>query len=181
MFNKVMNLLSDYDSNFNTDMFRIISRRMIEEIKKFKEMKPSLTFIMSLVNFPSAKIKVKFGKRTEGKTNYSFKRQVNMGVDSILSFSTKPLRIISLIGLFFSVISFFYLLLVLIQKLFIDYGGIGWGTIVVLIIFFGGLQLFAIGVIGEYIGRIFLQSKDRPLYTIDEIIEDVIPEKSKID
>jgi glycosyltransferase involved in cell wall biosynthesis len=172
IFNKIMNLLSDENAALNTDMFRIISRKVIDEIIKFREQKPSLTYIMGLINLPAVKVELEFGRRSKGRSNYNFKRQMNMAIDSFLSFSTKPVRFISLLGFFTSLVSFLYLLIVLIQKFFDKYTGIGLGTILVLIIFFGGLQLFAIGIIGEYIGRIFIQSKNRPLYIVEELFGD---------
>ena len=172
IFNKIMNLLSDENAALNTDMFRIISRKVINEIIKFREQKPSLTYIMGLINLPAVKVELEFGRRSKGRSNYNFKRQMNMAIDSFLSFSTKPVRFISLLGFFTSLVSFLYLLIVLIQKFFDKYTGIGLGTILVLIIFFGGLQLFAIGIIGEYIGRIFIQSKNRPLYIVEELFGD---------
>lgn len=171
-FNKIMNMISDDKANLNTDFFRIISRRVVNELSKFHEQKPSLTYIMALINLPAVRVELEFGKRPKGKTNYNFFRQINLAIDSFLSFSTAPVRVISLIGFFTSFSSFLYLLGTLIQKFYSPYTGIGLGTIVVLIMFFGGLQLFAIGIIGEYIGRIFIQSKNRPHYIVEELIGD---------
>jgi dolichol-phosphate mannosyltransferase len=169
-FNKIMNIVSDDYARLNTDFFRIISRRVVNELEKFQEQKPSLTYIMALINLPAVRVELEFGKRSKGKTNYSFHRQLNLAIDSFLSFSTRPVRFISLLGFFTSFFSFLYLLQTLIQKFYDPYQGIGLGTIMVLIIFFGGVQLFAIGIIGEYIGRIFIQSKNRPLYIVEELI-----------
>ena len=173
IFNKLMNIVSDDNAVLNTDMFRIVSRKIINEIARFREQKPSLTYIMALINFPAVQVDLEFGTRPKGESNYNFIRQFNMAIDSFLSFSTKPVRIISLFGFFISFSSFLYILIVLIQKIFSEYSGIGVGTIIVLIIFFGGLQLFAIGIIGEYVGRIFIQSKNRPLYIVEELIGDL--------
>ena len=172
-FNRIMASATDYNMVSNSNMFRIISRRAIKEILKFKEYDPSLTYIMGLINFSSTGVKIDFDKRTHGKTKYSLNRQANFAINSLMSFSTKPLRMISVSGFILSFISFLYLVVVIIQKLFVEYTGFGWGTVIVLIILFGGLQLFAIGVIGEYIGRIFIQSKDRPRYIVEEKIGDL--------
>lgn len=168
LFRRVMSTLTDYTMESNSNMFRIISRRVINEILRFEEYDPSLTYIMGLINLPSAGIPLSFGKREHGRTKYSLKKQLNFALNSLLSFSTTPLRMISALGFFISLASFIYLAVVAIQKLFVEYSGFGWGTVIVLIIFFGGLQLFAIGIIGEYIGRIFIQSKNRPRYIIEE-------------
>lgn len=171
-FNKIMNFVSDDNASLNTDFFRIISRKVINELAKFHEQKPSLTYIMALINLPAVRVEIEFGKRSKGKTNYNFLSQLNLAIDSFLSFSTGPVRVISIIGFLTSFSSFVYLIGTLVQKFYSPYEGIGLGTIMVLIIFFGGIQLFAIGIIGEYIGRIFIQSKNRPLYIIEELIGD---------
>ena len=85
IFNKIMNLLSDENAALNTDMFRIISRKVIDEIIKFREQKPSLTYIMGLINLPAVKVELEFGRRSKGRSNYNFKRQMNMAIDSFLS------------------------------------------------------------------------------------------------
>ena len=169
-FNFIMKISSDYTFDHNSNMFRIMSEKAVKEVLRFKENQPSLTYIIGLINLPTCGIELEFGKRKFGNSNYRFKSQFNLALNSILSFSTKPLRAISLLGLTISVLSFIYLLIVLVEKFFTSYGGLGWGTVIVLITFFGGIQLLAIGIIGEYIGRIFLQSKNRPLYIIEEKI-----------
>jgi polyisoprenyl-phosphate glycosyltransferase len=172
-FNYMMKLSSDYSFDHNSNMFRILTSKAVNEVLNFKETQPSLTYIMGLINLPTTGIELEFGKREFGKTNYSLKSQFSLALNSILSFSTKPLRAISLFGFTISFFSFIYLLFVLVQKFFTSYGGLGWGTVIVLITFFGGIQLLAIGIIGEYIGRIFLQSKNRPRYVIEEKFGDL--------
>ena len=169
LFNTLIGVLTDEKINHNTDMFRIISRKTIDKLLMYREIEPNLTFLMALINYPSISVPVRFEKRIKGKSNYRLFRKLKMAFHSILSFSTKPIRIISIVGFITSLFSFIYLFVVLVEKLFIsDYSGIGFGTIIVLIIFFSGLQLFAIGIIGEYLGRNFLQSKNRPLFVIEE-------------
>lgn len=168
LFVRVMNALSDYKIEYNTSMFRVISRRGVDELLRFKEREPSLTFIMSLINLPTASVRVTSGKRYKGATKYGFFNQVNLAISSLLAFSTKPLRLISICGFIVSILSLLYLVVVLVQRLIFHMGILGWPTIIVLITLIGGLQLFGMGIIGEYIGRIFLQSKQRPLYIVEE-------------
>lgn len=172
-FIKLLNKLSDYKLDYNTCMFRIMSRRTVEEILKFREREPVLTGIISLIGFPAAKVIVTSGKRKVGKTKYNFLRQVNLSVSFLLSFSTKPLRICSICGFFTSCLSFVYLLIVIIQKTLFNIDVLGWPTLVSLITFLGGIQLFFIGIIGEYIGRIFMETKNRPLYIVQKKIGDL--------
>jgi len=99
-------------------------------------------------------------------------RLVNLAISFLLSFSNKPIRVFSILGLCVSGLSFLYFVIVLIQALRGEIEVMGWPTLVALVTFLGGVQLLAIGVIGEYIGRIFIETKNRPLYILDEKIGD---------
>lgn len=167
VFNGLMNNLSDIRIESNSSMFRIISRKALEEITKFREYEPSLTYIFSFINLPTAQAKVRSGVRQEGKTKYSFFKLVNFAISSLLSFSRKPLRMISNFGYLVSVVSLLYFAVVLYQYFFFGIPILGWATIVAIITFIGGIQLLSIGVIGEYIGRIYMQTKNRPLYIVE--------------
>jgi dolichol-phosphate mannosyltransferase len=168
MFVWILNKFSDVKLEFNTSMFRIISRRTVEEVLRFKESQPSLTFIMSLIGFPCSAVKVTSAERKEGKTKYSLISLLNFAISSLISFSTKPIRMISFAGFYVAALSFIYLFVVIIQTLFFGMRVLGWPTIISLITLLGGVQLFGMGIIGEYIANIFMQTKNRPLYIIDE-------------
>jgi polyisoprenyl-phosphate glycosyltransferase len=168
MFNNLMNYLSDIKIDSNSSMFRIISRKALEEVVKFREYEPSLTYIFSYINLPKTTANVRSGVRQYGKTKYSFFKLVNFAISSLLSFSRKPLRVISNFGLIVSVVSFIYFALVLYQYFFLKIEVLGWATIIVVITFIGGIQLLSIGIIGEYLGRVYMQTKNRPLYIIEK-------------
>lgn len=170
-FVRLLTRLSDYRLEFNTCMFRIVSRRVVDELLRFPERDPSLTMLMSLIGFPTAKVTVTSGVRQAGVTNFSYLRQINLAISFLVSFSTKPLRIISVIGFIVSAFSLLFFVEVLVERLVFHHGIQGWPTIVALISFLGGVQLLALGIIGEYIARIFMESKHRPLYIVEEIIE----------
>ena len=155
-FVKVLNSLSDYKLNFNTCMFRIMSKRTVEAILRFSEREPSITGLISIINYPTTEVLVTSGKRNAGETKYSFIRQINLAISFLLSFSTKPLRIASILGFIISSLSFIYLIIVSIQKLFFNISIAGWATIISLITLFSGLQLFFLFLFGEYIGKIFM-------------------------
>lgn len=167
-FIKILNNLSDYKLDFNTCMFRIMSKRTVENILKFSEREPSITGLISIINFPTTEVTVTSGKRISGETKYNFFRQVNLAISFLLSFSTKPLRIASALGFVLSSLSFIYLVIVTVQKIFFNVAVLGWATIIFLITFSSGLQLFFLGIIGEYIGKIFMETKNRPRYFIEE-------------
>jgi len=167
-FNSIMNSLSDFKMQSNSSMFRIISRKVLLEITKFREFEPSLTYIFSYINLPTTTVKVRSGVRQQGKTKYSFFRLVSFAISSLLSFSRKPLRFIASLGLIMSAFSFIYFAIVLYQYFSREIEILGWATIIAIITFMGGIQLLSIGVIGEYIGRMYIQTKNRPLYIIEK-------------
>lgn len=169
-FVRLMNRLSDYKVEHNSSMFRIMSRRTVEQLHRFRESEQSLTGLITLIGFPSDQVEVTSGERKAGETKYSFIGQINFAISFLLSFSTKPLRMISVLGLIVSGLSFLYLGYVVVQVIINGAAVMGWPTLVVLMTFLGGIQLLALGVIGEYISRIFIESKRRPIYIVEEKI-----------
>lgn len=167
LFNTIMSALSDIKLETNSSMFRIISRKALEEVVKFREYEPSLTYIFSLINLPTSRVPVRSGIREKGQTKYSFLRLVSFAISSLISFSRKPLRVIASFGLIVSFLSFVYFGVVLYQYFTNEVEILGWATLIAMITFMGGLQLLSIGVIGEYIGRMYIQTKNRPLYIIE--------------
>lgn len=170
VFVRIMNRLSHHRVEHNTSMFRIMSRRTVDQLHRFRENEQSLTGLIALIGFPTDKVLVTSGERQAGETKYSFISQVNLAISFLLSFSTKPLRMISILGFVVSALSFLYLGFVVIQVLIAGTAVMGWPTLVVLMTFLGGIQLLALGVIGEYISRIFIESKRRPIYIVEEKI-----------
>ena len=178
-FVRVIDWLSDQKIHHNTAMFRIISGRTIRELRRFGEYEQSLTGLMALVNFPTATVPVTSGKRTTGETKYSFLQQINFAIGFLLGFTTKPLRLISTIGLGVAAVSFFYLAVVLSQALLGGIKVLGWASLISLMMFLSGVQLIALGTIGEYVGRIFIESKRRPLYIVEETIGEIRRESDR--
>ena len=167
---RLMNGLSDYDLDFNTSMFRIMSRRAVDHLCRFRERDPSITGLVSVIGLPTTKVLVTSGIRHAGRTNYSYWRQLNFAINFVLSFSTRPLRLISMLGLAISVLTLLYFLVVVVQRLAFGTPVPGWPTVVGLLSLLGGFQLLALGVTGEYVARIFLEVKRRPLYVVEEEI-----------
>lgn len=167
-FNALMNKLSDIKIKSNSSMFRIISRKALEEIIKFREHEPSLTYISSFINLPTSEVRVSSGVRKSGTTKYGLLRLINHAMSSLLSFSRKPLKMISGFGLFMSILSFIYFIVILYQYFFYQIQVQGWATIVSIVTFIGGIQMLSLGVIGEYVGRMYMQTKNRPLYIVEK-------------
>jgi len=166
-FLRVLRRLSDFDMDLSTSMFRIVSRRVVNAVLQFKERDPSLTFIMGFIGFPTARVQVTSGSRKHGQTKYSLWRQINLAITSLVSFSTKPLRIVSLLGLCASGFALVYFLFAVIMWAFLGVPVAGWTSLAALLGLVGGAILFAQGITGEYIARVFLETKGRPPYVVE--------------
>ena len=127
--------------------------------------------MVSWVGFRQTAVEYNREARFGGETKYSLHKMLKLSLDGITSFSTVPLKIVSFLGVLISGGGLLYALYVIIQKLLGQPYVQGWSSIIVVILIIGGIQLIAFGVLGEYIGRIFEESKNRPLYLIDEVYE----------
>lgn len=165
-FYKIMNWLG-VETVYNHSEYRLMSARAVKELLKFKEVNLFLRGLVPLVGFKSSCVYFERHERTAGETHYSFGRLIGLAFEGITSFSIKPIRLISAIGVVFALCGL---------------GGIGWAfwshfsgntvagwpSLYCLIIGVGGIQLLSLGVIGEYIGKIYLETKARPRFIIDE-------------
>jgi len=171
-FVATMNYLSDTPMSVNTALFRIISSRMASELLRFGEDGQDPTMLMTLIGLPESSVPVQSGQRQHGETNYTFRRQAALAVVNLVSFSTKPLLLISGFGFLCAGLSFLHLVYVIL----LWWRGVdvpGWTTLAVLSSFLGSAQLIAIGVMGQYVAHIFVESKRRPLYVIEELCGDL--------
>jgi glycosyltransferase involved in cell wall biosynthesis len=110
-------------------------------------------------------------ERAAGTTKWNFRKLMNYGIDGIIGFSTRPLKIATFLGIFTAFAALIYLVAVILEKLLWGISIPGYATIIVLILFLGSMQLFCIGIIGEYVGRTFEQSKNRQIYIAKEILD----------
>ena len=149
--------------------FRLMSRRALEALANFKEVNLFLRGIVPMIGFSTATVEYERAARLAGKTKYPLKKMLGFAAEGVTSLSVRPIRIISFLGL----LSFLASVVLLIYFL-VDYarGGTaaGWASIIVSIWGIGGLQLLAIGIIGEYIGKIYLEVKARPRYIIEKVV-----------
>lgn len=167
-FNSLISNLSDIKIFGNSSMFRIISKKALEEVTRFREYELSLTYIFSYINLPTATVMVRSGARQHGETKYSLLKLLSFAASSLLSFSRRPLRMISGLGLIMSLFSFIYFAVVICQYFLLKIEIMGWATIMAVTTLIGGIQLLSIGVIGEYLGRMYMQTKNRPLYIVEK-------------
>ena len=154
---------------YNHADYRLMSKRALNELEKFKEVNLFLRGIIPLIGFKTAKVEYERNERFAGESKYPLKKMLNFAMDGILSFSIKPIRIITTAGFIVSFLSFLLLIYVIIGH-FISNNVTGWTTIVALICFFGGFQILCIGIVGEYIGKIYNETKQRPRFIIEEVI-----------
>ena len=170
-FYKLINRLSDIDLKADASDFRTFRRSVAESILAMGEYHRFSKGIFAWVGYETSYIPYVACERVAGTTKWNFFKLVNYAVEGIIGYSTKPLRIATFLGGFTACLSMIYLVVVILQKLIAGIDIPGYATIIVLILFLGGMQLFCIGIIGEYIGKIFEQSKERPIYIAKEIIK----------
>lgn len=161
--------LMDVDAVFNHADYRLLSRRAVNCLSEFSERNLFLRGIIPLIGLPSTKVYYAQHERFAGKSKYHLRKMFTLALDGVTSFSTVPLRIITALGLVVFVISAFMGVWTLYSAIYKDVIP-GWASTVVPMYFLGSVQLLSIGVIGEYLGKIYLEVKHRPRYIIEKII-----------
>ncbi len=159
------------DIVYNHADYRLLSARAIKELENFKEVNLFLRGIVPLIGFKSDNVYYERGERFAGESKYPLKKMLAFSIDGITSFSIKPIRLVTTLGLIIFILSILFLIYSLIRHFT---GGtiLGWSSIFVSVWAIGGLQLLAIGVIGEYIGKIYMETKSRPRFIIDKFINE---------
>ena len=169
-FYKTINHLSDINLHADASDFRTMRRCVVDSIIDLGEYHRFSKGIFAWVGFNTCFIPYTACERLAGESKWSFRKLFNYAIEGIIGYSTKPLRIATFLGGATAVVAFLYLVAVILEKLFTSIDIPGYATIVVLILFLGSMQLFCIGIIGEYVGRTFEQSKNRPVYIPREIL-----------
>ena len=174
-FYKVMNLLG-VDVVFNHADYRLMSKRALEALSEYREVNLFLRGIVPLIGYRSDYVYYDRHERFAGESKYPLKKMLSFALDGITSFSVKPLKLISNLGVLISILSIFGLLYALISY-FLGVTVSGWTAIVCSIWLLGGLQMLCLGVVGGYIGKIYSEVKARPRYRVEEYLEN--PPRSK--
>ena len=170
-FYSIINRLSNVNLKSDASDFRTIRRSVANSIMELTEYHRFSKGIFAWVGFNTCFIPYVACERVAGETKWNFKSLMNYAIEGIIGYSTKPLRIATFCGFFTAVASMLYLIVVVLQKLIAGIDIPGYATIIVLTLLLGAVQLFCIGIIGEYVGRTFEQSKDRPIYIAKEILD----------
>jgi polyisoprenyl-phosphate glycosyltransferase len=168
-FYALLNLLSYVKIESGTADFRLIDKKVLEQLRKLNEQNLFIRGVIPWIGFKQFTLKYFPDDRKFGKTKYTVKKMFSLAITGITSFSIKPLRISIFFGLVFSVIAIVYMFYALYIGLFTDKAIAGWTSVIVSVLFIGGLQLLMLGIIGEYLGKLFLENKKRPNYIIDQM------------
>ena len=169
-FYKLINKMSEIEFKNGASDFRMFRKKVVNSILELTEYYRFSKGIFSWVGYNVYYMPYKVEERKTGTTKWSFYKLFRYAINGIISFSTYPLRISTILGIFFSLLSILYLITVIIQKLFFQINVEGYATIVTLILLLGGIQLLCIGIIGEYIARTYVEVKRRPVYIVKDII-----------
>jgi glycosyltransferase involved in cell wall biosynthesis len=171
-FYRVIRRLTKVSIPVDTGDFRLMSRRVVEALRRSPERHRFLRGMVSWVGFRQVGVEYDRDERLSGATKYPLPQMIRFAIDGITSFSDIPLRFASYFGFAVSALAFIYALIVVVAKLFRVYPPgytPGWASTIVAVAFLGGVQLISLGIIGEYLGRIYDEVKGRPLYLIDDI------------
>ncbi|MBR5509288.1 MAG: glycosyltransferase family 2 protein [Lachnospiraceae bacterium] len=167
-FYKLINMMGG-EVVFNHADYRLMSKRALEELANYKEVNLFLRGIVPMIGFKTGVAEYERHERMAGESKYPLSKMLALAINGITSLSIKPIRFIVSLGMFIFICSILMLIYSLVQH-FLGNTSIGWTSLIVSIWAIGGLQLLAIGVIGEYIGKIYLETKERPKYIIEKVL-----------
>ncbi|MEQ8199543.1 MAG: glycosyltransferase family 2 protein [Clostridiaceae bacterium] len=169
-FYKFLEAMSEIKIPKDTGDFRLMDRKVVEAFKMMPERNRFIRGMVSWIGFKQTFIEYQRDERYAGETKYPLKKMIRFAADGIISFSSKPLKLVTDLGIITILVSFALLIYIIFEKLFLKSTIEGWASIMVGITFFSGIQIFSLGIIGSYISRIYDESKNRPLYFIKEKI-----------
>jgi len=165
-FYRVLNRLSATDIPADVGDFRLVSRRVLEALRGLRERQRFMKGLFAWVGFPQVAVDYERAPRIAGHSKFNYWRLWNFALEGITGFSTAPLRVATYIGLATAVVAFGYGAWIVTKTVLWGDPVQGWPTMMSVVLFLGGMQLVALGVIGEYLGRMYLESKQRPLYLV---------------
>ena len=168
LFYKVLQKSTSIPIQQDTGDFRLLDKRCVEALVQFRESQRYTKGLFSWIGYEKKEIEYDRDPRMAGETKWNYLKLINLAIDGITSFTTAPLRISSVLGILVSLCAFIYIVYLVVRTAFFGTDLAGYPSMMAVILFLGGVQLLSLGVIGEYIGRIFNESKNRPLYFIEE-------------
>jgi glycosyltransferase involved in cell wall biosynthesis len=170
-FYAVHNRLADVAVPPNAGDFRLIDRRVADVVRALPERQRFMKGLFSWAGFPAQSLSYTRPPRARGHTKWNYARLLNLAVEGITSFSTAPLRASTVVGAVFAFVAMLYGGLILVRTLVYGVDLPGYASVFVAVVFMGGVQLLSLGILGEYVGRIYMESKQRPVYVVRSITE----------
>jgi dolichol-phosphate mannosyltransferase len=169
-FYRLLNHLSDVQIPLDTGDFRLMSRSVVDTLRAMPERDRFVRGMVSWVGFKQTALSYKRAKRYAGETKYPLRKMLGFAMDGVLSFSTKPLQVSAAMGIVSALLALMGIVYALFLRLFTDTWVEGWTALMMAVLFIGGVELISVGILGQYVGRIYYEIKDRPLYVVDEYI-----------
>lgn len=169
LYYRIVNLLADFETEEGAADFRLLDRRVVDVIRGLPEGNLLLRGIVGWLGFRRCTIDYDQPGRRAGKTKYTFRKMMRLGLQGITSFSVAPLRLATFMGLCLSAVALIYAVYAVAVHVFTDRTVTGWTSLIVSVLLLGGIQMLLLGIIGEYLGRLFIESKRRPDYIIREM------------
>ncbi len=171
-FYRTLQSMTNIEIQKDTGDFRLLDRRCVEAIKKMRESQRYTKGLYSWIGYKKKEILYDRDSRAAGKTKWNYRKLINLSIDGITSFTTSPLRWAAIAGILTSIAGFIYMLIIIFKTIIFGVDVSGYASMMVVILFLGGIQLIFLGLIGEYLGRAFYEAKGRPLYFIDTYNEE---------
>ncbi|RED56501.1 dolichol-phosphate mannosyltransferase [Cohnella phaseoli] len=169
-FYRLLRSMTSVNIPVDTGDFRLMDRKVCDALTSMRERSRFIRGMVSWAGFKQTSVDYVRDERFAGETKYPLKKMIRLSLDAMTSFSTKPLKIASVLGFVLSAVGFVYLFVVLYQRLFTDTTQQGWTSMIAISLLFHGITLMLLGVLGEYIGRTYEEAKGRPLYLVAEAV-----------
>ena len=167
MYYRTLQSVTKIEIQKDTGDFRLLDRRCVEALKQIRESQRYTKGLFSWIGYNKKEILYDRDPRAAGKTKWNYKKLIDLSIDGITSFTTAPLRWSAFIGLLVSLAGFIYMMVIIIKTLLYGVDVPGYASTMVVMLFLGGIQLIFLGIIGEYLGRAFYETKHRPIYFVD--------------
>lgn len=180
VYYKILQKISNVSVQPDVGDFRLLDRQCIEAIKLIRESQRYNKGIFSWIGFKKKEILFDRDARAAGKTKWNYFKLINLAIEGITSFTILPLRIASLVGCIIAIIAIVYMIFIIVKTIIFGENVAGYPSLISVILFIGGVQMMFLGIIGEYLGRIFNESKNRPLYFMKEYNDKIIFDQNDI-
>jgi glycosyltransferase involved in cell wall biosynthesis len=163
-----LNRLAKTDVLPNVGDFRLLDRKCIESLKLIRETQRYTKGLYCWIGFKKKKIMFNQNDRVSGTSSFNFRKLLDLAIEGIISYTTAPLKFSTILGMLVSLAAFIYMCYVLTKTILYGDPVQGFPTLIIVILFLGGIQLISLGIIGEYLSRIFYETKNRPIYIVKE-------------